>query len=52
MNKKTKNLKLKKQQNTEYTITIKQPWFNLIKSGKKTFEGRLNTGLFAKLHIL
>jgi len=40
-----------KRQDYEFTITIKQPWFNLIKSGKKTVEGRLNSGLFAKLQI-
>ena len=38
-----------KGNNHEYTITIKQPWFDLIKSGKKTIEGRLNSGLFARL---
>jgi ASC-1-like (ASCH) protein len=37
--------------NNEYTVTIKQPWFDLIKSGKKTIEGRLNSGLFARLKI-
>ena len=38
------------QQNT-YTITIKQPWFNLIQSGQKTIEGRLNRGLFSRLQV-
>lgn len=32
-----------------YTITVKQPWFDLIANGEKTAEGRLNNGLFAKL---
>jgi len=40
-----------KKQDCEFTITIKQPWFNLIKSGSKTIEGRLNSGLFAKLQV-
>ena len=39
----------KRKNNNEYTVTIKQPWFDLIKSGKKTIEGRLNSGLFARL---
>ena len=39
----------KKLHCNEFTITIKQPWFNLIKSGKKTIEGRVNAGLFARL---
>lgn len=34
-----------------YKITVRQPWFDLIKSGKKTAEGRLNRGLFAKLKV-
>jgi ASC-1-like (ASCH) protein len=34
-----------------FTITIKQPWFDLIKNGRKTVEGRLNSGLFSKLRI-
>lgn len=33
----------------QYKITVKQPWFGLIRSGQKTAEGRLNRGLFAKL---
>ena len=34
-----------------YTISVRQPWFNLIKEGKKTIEGRLNKGLFSELKI-
>lgn len=34
-----------------YTLSVKQPWFDFIKSGKKKIEGRLNSGLFAKLNI-
>ena len=34
---------------TFYKITVKQPWFGLIKSGRKTAEGRLNRGIFSKL---
>jgi ASC-1-like (ASCH) protein len=30
-------------------LTIKQPWFNLIKASKKTIEGRLNKGIFTNL---
>ena len=33
----------------EYKISIKQPWFDFIKSGKKTVEGRLNKGLFNRV---
>jgi ASC-1-like (ASCH) protein len=34
-----------------YDITVKNPWFNYIKEGKKTVEGRLNKGMFSKLKI-
>ena len=46
---KTKYLSLKGGQ--QYTITVKQPWFDFIKQGKKTVEGRLNRGLFARLKV-
>ena len=52
---KQKYIQLKNIQNggskKPYTITVRQPWFNLIKEGKKTVEGRLNKGLFSKLEI-
>ena len=47
---KTKYLSLKGGGN-EYTITVKQPWFDFIKCNEKTAEGRLNKGLFSKLKI-
>jgi len=30
-----------------HSISIRDPWFTYIKTGKKTVEGRLNTGIFA-----
>ena len=35
----------------DITITISQPWFDLIKSGDKKAEGRLKKSTFAKLKI-
>lgn len=32
-----------------YNFNVRQPWFNLIKNGDKTVEGRLNTGKFMSL---
>jgi ASC-1-like (ASCH) protein len=32
-----------------FTISLKQPWFDLIKNNKKTVEGRLNKGMFLNL---
>lgn len=32
-----------------YSLSVKQPWFDLMKSGKKTVEGRLNRGIFTKI---
>ena len=34
--------------NKEYNITVKEPWFTLIKMKLKSVEGRLNKGLFSK----
>ena len=34
--------------NKEYDITVKEPWFTLIKMKLKSVEGRLNKGLFSK----
>ena len=34
---------------TEYTKHLSEPWFSLIKLGIKKCEGRLKTGIFAKL---
>jgi len=31
----------------QYTKSVQEPWFSLIKSGAKTIEGRLNKGDFA-----
>uniref|UniRef100_A0A6C0KVG0 ASCH domain-containing protein n=1 Tax=viral metagenome TaxID=1070528 RepID=A0A6C0KVG0_9ZZZZ len=30
-------------------INVSQPWFDYIKLGKKTIEGRLNKGMFSQL---
>lgn len=46
-----RNSKKQSRQQGIYNITIKQPWFDLIKYGKKTIEGRLNRGLFKKLQV-
>lgn len=32
-----------------YEIHVSNPWFTLIKEGKKTSEGRLNKGKFSKM---
>lgn len=51
-NKNKQYLKYKKkykQLKQPIKLTIKQPWFDLIKSGKKTIEGRLKRGIFIKL---
>lgn len=37
--------------NKELDITIKEPWFTLIKNKLKTVEGRLNKGRFSKLKV-
>ena len=34
----------------KYTIPLKQPWFTYVEEGKKTVEGRLNVGIFSKIH--
>src|SRR3990170_3486974 len=34
-----------------YVISVKDPWFTLIKSGVKKSEGRLNKGIFGKLRV-
>jgi ASC-1-like (ASCH) protein len=45
-------LKLKMQLGGQLkTITVSQPWFNLIKEGKKIVEGRLNKSVFAHLKV-
>lgn len=31
--------------------SLREPWFSLVKSGKKTCEGRLNKGEFAALKL-
>ena len=36
---------------TTYIMKVREPWFSLIKVGKKKVEGRLNKGLFSKLNI-
>jgi ASC-1-like (ASCH) protein len=46
---KSKYLALKGGNNLEFTI--KQPWFDLINSGKKTVEGRLNRGAFSRIRV-
>lgn len=35
----------------EHNINVQNPWFDSIKSGKKTVEGRLNKGTFAEFKI-
>lgn len=32
-------------------INVREPWFSLIKSGKKTVEGRLNHALFKNISV-
>jgi len=35
----------------DFTFGLKQPWFDYIKNGSKTVEGRLNKGIFSKLKV-
>ena len=35
----------------QYEIHVSEPWYSLLKSGKKTVEGRLNKGIFEKLEV-
>lgn len=35
----------------DHSINVQNPWFDKIKSGKKTVEGRLNKGTFAEFKI-
>ncbi len=34
----------------KFAITVKNPWFNFIRDGSKTVEGRLNRGSFLKMN--
>lgn len=36
---------------TKHTFTVSQPWFDLIKSGDKTVEGRLGKGKFEEIKV-
>ena len=36
---------------TTYIMKVREPWFSLIKVGKKKVEGRLNKGDFANMNI-
>ena len=46
---KTEQTEQTEQSVTTYTKSIKQPWFSLIKQGRKLVEGRLNKGVFANI---
>lgn len=49
---KLKYLQLKKEQKggAMHKIHVSQPWYSLIKNGKKTVEGRLNKGTFSQIN--
>jgi ASC-1-like (ASCH) protein len=49
--KKNKNINNKTSKMVELVINVKNPWFNYIKEGRKTIEGRLNKGKFAKFKV-
>jgi ASC-1-like (ASCH) protein len=55
MPKTKKNSILKKSKKTakmaEQVMNVQNPWFNYIKEGHKTIEGRLNKGKFANLKV-
>jgi ASC-1-like (ASCH) protein len=40
---------IKKSGNALYQVYLNEPWFSLIKNGKKKIEGRLNRGMFYKI---
>jgi ASC-1-like (ASCH) protein len=44
-------LKRLNEGNLVHKMNVQQPWFNLMKQGKKTVEGRLNRGKFKSLQI-
>jgi ASC-1-like (ASCH) protein len=46
---KIKYLKLLGGNSTTYKKNVSEPWFTLIKEGRKTVEGRLNKGEFAQM---
>lgn len=34
---------------TDYQISVREPWFSLIRNGDKTVEGRPNRGIFSRM---
>ena len=44
-------LKRLNEGNLTHKMNVQQPWFDLMKQGKKTVEGRLNRGKFKSLQI-
>ena len=46
-----KKIRKNKRMISNHTMTLKEPWFSLIKLGLKTVEGRLNNGRFSLLKI-
>lgn len=45
----TKYLARINEKGSTYLLNVRQPWYDLIKSGDKTVEGRLNKGIFSQL---
>ena len=48
---KQQNKKTAKMTGIDAIINVQNPWFTLIKQGRKTIEGRLNKGQFAQLKV-
>jgi ASC-1-like (ASCH) protein len=48
---KLQNKKTAKMTGYDAVINVQNPWFTLIKEGRKTIEGRLNKGRFASLKV-
>jgi ASC-1-like (ASCH) protein len=50
-NRKQLRTKTKKMTGFDAVINVQNPWFTLIREGRKTIEGRLNKGKFAQLKV-
>jgi ASC-1-like (ASCH) protein len=48
---KQQNKKTAKMTGIDAVINVQNPWFTLIKQGRKTIEGRLNKGQFSRLEV-
>lgn len=48
---KQQRTKTAKMTGIDAVINVQNPWFTLIKQGRKTIEGRLNKGQFSRLEV-